>query len=166
MVKKSHFVKVDPNDKKVMKQRSPVCKVLRPPTVTSKDHFKNLGFLGGCNTLMYVSHKKAKFPDKSLYALGRSWFKEVVTEKDKCASTEVHKKQKRHRSDDDEAKGYLKEFVEQAKAAKVLARMSRKKGKMVKKQALSTSTPRGKRKFPKIRSLNNILRAIDQESGN
>ncbi|KAD5508648.1 hypothetical protein E3N88_16351 [Mikania micrantha] len=59
---------------------------------------------------MYLDYHYAKFPGKSLYALGRSWFKEVVTKKDK-----------RQRSDD-EAKGYLKEFVEQAKAAKVLAR--------------------------------------------
>ncbi|KAJ0582031.1 hypothetical protein HanHA300_Chr04g0147771 [Helianthus annuus] len=84
---------------------------------------------------------QAKFPGKSLYALGRSWFKEGVTKEDKC-----------HRSDDDELKGYLKEFVEQARAAKVLARMSRYAHRC------------GKKKFvPKMLSLDDLLMALDQE---
>ncbi|KAI3741448.1 hypothetical protein L1987_59122 [Smallanthus sonchifolius] len=140
-------------------------KVLHPQPVTFRNYFQKLGFLGGYGTLMYVSNKKAKFSGKSLYALGRSWFKEGVTEKDERVSTDMHKKEKCHRSDDDEAKGYLKEFVEQAKAAKVLARMSRKKGKTVQKHVLSTSAPPcGKKKrVSKMRSLSDIMKALDQE---
>ncbi|KAI7755151.1 hypothetical protein M8C21_026021 [Ambrosia artemisiifolia] len=143
-------------------------KVLRPPPVTSKDYFEKLGFMSGYDTLMYVSKKKKKdkFPGKSLYALGRSWFKEVITKDDKCVSKDMLNK-KCHLSDDDELKGYLKEFVEQAKAAKVLARMSRQKGKAVQKQVPSTTAPRrGRRKFvPKMRSLDDILMAMDANSG-
>ncbi|KAJ0797395.1 hypothetical protein HanPI659440_Chr04g0173331 [Helianthus annuus] len=128
-------------------------KVLHPPAATSDDYFEKLGFLSGYESLMYVSgKKKAKFPGKSLYALGRSWFKEGVTKEDKCVTKDMHKKEKCHRSDDDELKGYLKEFVEQARAAKVLARMSRYAHRC------------GKKKFvPKMLSLDDLLMALDQE---
>ncbi|XP_024992588.1 uncharacterized protein LOC112526512 [Cynara cardunculus var. scolymus] len=128
-------------------------KVLGSPSVAASASVrcKNLGFDNGCVTFMCIRDKKVQFPGKSLYALGRSWFKEGFTEKDKAhdvgciISFPVGSKEKEKNNDEDSdtsaAKKLLRDFVMQAKAR---ARIAEKKGKRVQKKIPFAPTPANK----------------------
>lgn len=164
-------------------------KVLGSPSVAGSAHLKKLGFDNGCVTFMCMRDKKVKYPCKSLYALGRSWFKEGFTEKDQTHDVDCiisfHEgdKEKEKRNEDADtlaAKKLLQDFVKQAKTR---ARIAKEKGKKVQKKVppappkvqkkvrfASISAPlRGKgirkKKFvPKMRKLSDIMASIKKQA--
>ncbi|KVH89354.1 hypothetical protein Ccrd_008658 [Cynara cardunculus var. scolymus] len=107
-------------------------KVLGSPSVAASASVrcKNLGFDNGCVTFMCIRDKKVQFPGKSLYALGRSWFKEGFTEKDKAHDV-----------------GCIISFPvgsKEKEKAKARARIAEKKGKRVQKKIPFAPTPANK----------------------